>query len=165
MRPDGRPSGRVPAGAQRHGEAVRLCVRFLPAAGVGDDRVLERVVAGALRCRCGELRPSVAPTRRVVIAGEPADAAEQREGGRDASGRVEQLVFRQAAVGDQQAAAAVVGVDEGLLGVGADGLLGPRLVGFGQRQRPLDDAEVLLGVGDIGGDARREVGAQPVVLR
>ena len=125
---------------------MRLGVRALPAAFVRDDRVLEDVRAGTLRAGRGQRRAGAALAHREVGSGEPADAAQEGEGDRDAARGLQHFVLWEPTIGDREAALAIVHVDERLLRMVTDGLFLPRSVGFRQRDGTPDDAEVLLGV-------------------
>ena len=109
------------AGPRRH------ALRLSPVAGVGDDAVVELPAAGHLRAGRGELGAGAAAAGGDVGAGEPADGADERHGDLGALGRVEHFVLGEAGVGDRESVRAVVDGDEGLLRVGADRLLHPRL--------------------------------------
>ncbi len=144
-------------------ETVRQGVSLAVVARVGDEAVAECVPARALGLWRGIPRPTAALATVQVVAGEPADASQERQRDFGPVPSPQHLVFRQAPVRQHDPLRAIAHVHEGPLRMGRCRMLGPTLDLVGQIQRPLDDVEVTVGPGGVHPQTGGEVNAQAVI--
>ena len=137
---------------------------------VGNQAVAERMPTRTLGLRGDLPRPGVALAAVHIVAGEPTDAAQQREGDLGPAWRrsilpAQYFVLGQSPVRQHHAPLAVAHVYKGPLWMGGDRLLGPVFGPGRQIEWTFDDVKVSIGAGGVHRQASGKVGAEPMVTR